>query len=197
MATERQKKLLKKISENIGNSPTRKLMVEANYSQSYADSGHIKETKSWQQLMDKYISDEVIAKSHAELLNQNRAERILLSSTMTSEEVDRFAKQICPSGQYYFSLETKTDYKGKVLSKLWMLSVALPNHEARGKAIEMAYKLKGMYAPEKYQDITDSEEISLDKLEERNRELEAKIRRITTRIKRVKGVKKAKRVRKV
>ena len=69
---ERHKLLLKEISKNIKSGITlEKAMLKAGYSKSYAKtSTHLKDTKSWQKLLETYLSDEDLAKKHNELLNK-------------------------------------------------------------------------------------------------------------------------------
>lgn len=66
--------MLKKISEGIGNKETlQKLMEDLGYSKSYAKSPiHLKETDSWQALLNEQIPDELLTKVHRGLLiNKN------------------------------------------------------------------------------------------------------------------------------
>ncbi len=60
------------MSENVGNkeggSKLSKAMKEAGYSESYIKSGHIKNTGSWQELVDAVLPDEVLLRTHRGLL---------------------------------------------------------------------------------------------------------------------------------
>ena len=68
----RHRKVLKNISENVGKGGQKKsvqaILKEAGYSESYARSGHIKETKSWQNLLDGELPDNLLLKTHKGLL---------------------------------------------------------------------------------------------------------------------------------
>lgn len=99
MATERQKRAFREITEN--NRPVSTVMREVGYSASSATKpSQLTSTKGWKELMDQYLPDDLIAKRHNELLNKN-------------------------------------DENGN------------PDTVAVSKALDMSYKLKGSYAPEK------------------------------------------------
>jgi len=96
----RQKKLAVKIMENNGISVS-KAMKEVGYSDNYSKNPQtVTATKSWQQLMDEYLPDSLIAEKHNALLN-------------------------------------KTDDKGDI------------DANAVKSGIDLAYKVKGRFAPEK------------------------------------------------
>lgn len=57
----------RKAAKNLGKYRTEKeALVKANYSESYAQSGHIKETKGWQDTMRKALPDRLLLKVHKE-----------------------------------------------------------------------------------------------------------------------------------
>lgn len=69
MATAKQKKSFKKSMENGGNIS--KAMRDSGYSENSAKNPQKqKKTKGWNELMEKYIPDEDLAKKHKELLNK-------------------------------------------------------------------------------------------------------------------------------
>jgi len=69
---ENHKVVMKKMSENVGNqgggSKLAGAMKGAGYSESYIRSGHIKNTKSWQNLVEDVLPDEMLLKTHRALL---------------------------------------------------------------------------------------------------------------------------------
>ncbi len=76
MATIRQQKLAKKISENSG-MLMGQAMVEIGYSKAYAKSpDKLKNTAGWENLMGKYLPDDLLAKRHQELLNKRMVARV-------------------------------------------------------------------------------------------------------------------------
>jgi hypothetical protein len=67
----RQKTLAKLLGENGGKKPIGKLMIEAGYAKSYAHNPKkLKRTKNWQELMETYFPDTLLAERHRDLLNK-------------------------------------------------------------------------------------------------------------------------------
>ena len=63
----RHKLALKIISENVGDpSVIKKELLKLGYSESYLNSGRLKNTKSWQNLVDEYFPDKDLARIHQE-----------------------------------------------------------------------------------------------------------------------------------
>jgi hypothetical protein len=68
MATIRQKKLAKEIVENRGQS-TSVSMKKVGYSKAYSKNPQqLTATKSWQELMNQYLPDDLLARKHEALL---------------------------------------------------------------------------------------------------------------------------------
>jgi hypothetical protein len=98
----RQKKVAKEIMENNGTSISA-AMRKAGYSDNYAKNPQeLTQTKSWQELMDEYLPDDLIARKHNELLN-------------------------------------KMDKEGEI------------DANAVKSGIDLAYKIKGKFAPEQHE----------------------------------------------
>lgn len=71
MATVKQKLVAKKV---LKGTPIAKAMREAGYSKSTATTtGKITRSNGWKELMDKYISDDLLAKVHNEGLQDKDA----------------------------------------------------------------------------------------------------------------------------
>jgi hypothetical protein len=69
---ERIKKVFEKKLENVG-KPLGQIMRENGYADNTADNpDHITKTKSWEMLMDEYIPESLIAKTHKEAFEANR-----------------------------------------------------------------------------------------------------------------------------
>lgn len=70
MVALKHKAVADRLSENIEKNGNRitvtQAAIDAGYSESYAKSGHLKDTETWEQLMEKYIPDSKLAKVHAE-----------------------------------------------------------------------------------------------------------------------------------
>ena len=69
MATLKQKRAVKNLVENGGN--VSKAMREAGYSKATAKNPKkLTERKDWQQLLEEYLPDDLLAKKHNELLEK-------------------------------------------------------------------------------------------------------------------------------
>ena len=73
---QKHKRVLNRISENMGKPGKRasikQAMIDEGYSESYAKSGLFQKTKGWGELTESFLPDEELAKTHRELLrNQN------------------------------------------------------------------------------------------------------------------------------
>lgn len=125
----KQKIVVKNLVENGGSIG--KAVRDAGYSEAYATSGKITKTKTWAELMEEFLPDDTLAKTHQEALE---------------------AKKIVVAGGV--ALET-----------------GLADHDIRMKALEMAYKLKGLFAADKIQIMpgSDLSDEDLDKEIERTK----------------------------
>lgn len=123
MATLRQKKAFDKALENGGN--VSKAMSESDFSPAMAKNPQkLTRSKGWQELMDKYLPEEKLAKIHKQVLEKKE---ILLVS----------------DGKEGSHLE----YTGQP-------------HPDVVKGLDMAFKLRGSYAPEKSINLNlDAEEL--------------------------------------
>lgn len=162
MAKEQIKKVIQKMVENGGKSVS-KAMLEVGYSPAYAKNPQkLTNTKIYQDLISVYLPDEELIKKHRELLGANKIRRFLFpiikkgekKSELTNDEI----REILESITGYRLIYVKTGRFGKIAS------YSVPDNHARLKALDLAYKLHGKYAPEqsgnikrKYQDLTDTE----------------------------------------
>lgn len=72
MATTKQQAAIQKIVENRGKSVS-SAMREVGYSPATAKNPkNLTKSKTWQQLMDEYLPDDLLAKKHQELINAKK-----------------------------------------------------------------------------------------------------------------------------
>jgi len=129
-ATQRQKVAFSKTMEKNGN--VSRSMREAGYSPNTAKTPKaITESKGWQELMEQYMPDDLLAQKHNELLNKKE-------------------------------VVIKTNSKGKFEV---VETGQLETHAVRS-ALDMGYKLKGRYAPEKLKIMDLNDDLSDEQLEE-------------------------------
>lgn len=139
MATERQKKAIKKVVERGGN--VSKSMREAGYSPKTAKNPKkLTESKAWEELMEQNLPDKDLAKAHKRLMNSNRIDHMVFPLNITDNEIKELMASVNCIVKKFMHSETQTH--------IWFWS---PDNKARKDALDMAYKLKGKYAPEKHQ----------------------------------------------
>jgi len=114
-------------------------MRDAGYSESYARNPQkIKQTKVWQEYLEEYIPNEVIAVAHRELLGAQRVSRMEFPAVLTDKEV---VEIITSSGRTVLVLKRN--------KKNVNVAYAEPDFTARVRAIDLAYKVKGLYSDSK------------------------------------------------
>lgn len=186
----RAKLLVKNISnsvkKNIRTSRTAEA-IKAGYSPSYAQSAAIGRTKTWNELMAERLSDDKLTQVHNELLCSAEIQHYIFPRVKTEVEVELEPQ---PAGgklkrnkkkQVKYGLteaEIKAIVEGVGGCKLiyikedtYLGQVAFyqaPDNRSRKDALDMAYKLKGNYAPDriemskrKYQDLSSAELMAL------------------------------------
>lgn len=84
------------------------------------------------------ITDEELEIAHKSLLTQVRLDYFVFSKSMSDEEITSHV-----SAQGLTVLNIRPSDKGK------LAFFSLPDAHARGKGVELGYKLKGSFAPEK------------------------------------------------
>lgn len=139
MPTIKQKKAFQELGVNGGNLT--KAMKVAGYSAEVSKrTDKLTKTKGFKELMEEYLSDEDLAKAHRELLNAGFIERIGFEKDIEDEDIlDVFKK----------AKGCKVLYIRHYKDSEKIAYVQVIDNNARKNALEMAYKLKGSYAPEK------------------------------------------------
>ena len=142
-------------------------MVQAGYSPATAKTPQkLTESKGWQQLMAEYLPDEDVAERHRELMNstkldhmvfplgpkgeddenfsgarpnqENKNEDFIERTSLTDEEIKEMLADI--------GCKVRRVVHGETARHVYFWTA---DNKARKDAIDMAYKLKGTYAPEK------------------------------------------------
>lgn len=170
MAKERAKKLIKRISglakKNIRKVSVKQEAINVGYSESYADSGLFKKTKTWQELLNQYLPKEKLAIRHGELVDFSHLQQFTFpfkkgKAVISDKQIQSVVESI-PGCKLIEIVDNKIF--GKVA---FFLS---PDGKIRKEALDLAYKLHGSYAPEqieltkrKYQDLSNAELAELEK----------------------------------
>lgn len=112
--TIKQKAVAKDLLENVG-KPMGKAMLDAGYSPATAKNpDHLTESKGWQDLMERYLPDDLVLEAH----------QAGLEATKTSNA----------------AILLTTD--GKTIKAEEQGLIEVPDHPTRLKAVELAYKVK-------------------------------------------------------
>lgn len=132
----RHKQVLDNLVENGGSM--RKAIQDAGYSEAVANNPQkITESVTWNEVMDKYFSDDELAQKHKELLNQKRIDYFVFSKKMEDEEITAHVEA---AGLAVITIRESD--KGK------LAFYSIPDAQAKKAALEMAYKMKGRYTDE-------------------------------------------------
>lgn len=141
MATEKKQNLRAKatVQKMVANGGKRRslaqAMREAGYSESYARNPQkIKETKVWQEYLEEYIPDKEVAIAHKALLGAQRVSRMEFPISLTDTEVSEI---ITSSGRTVLVLKRS--------KKNVSVAFAEPDFTTQVRAIDLAYKVKGLY----------------------------------------------------
>lgn len=135
--------ILKHISGNLGKpkkgkrNSLKQNMIDQGYSESYADSGQIKKTRSWAVLMKEELNDEFLMKEHKELFQAKQVERFIFPTRLKDDEIIEMVNE---AGFKVITIRPSP------LGKMAFYSI--PNARAKKDALDFAYKLKGKFSPD-------------------------------------------------
>lgn len=119
-----------------------KAMVEEGYSVETAKAPtKLTKTKSWKQLLDKHLPDELLAQKHKELLEQKELAYFVFSRDRKDEEIEGHME----ANGLDLIVIRQTD-KGK------MAFYSIDNSVAKKNGLELAYRLKNKFPKEQPED---------------------------------------------
>ena len=159
----RQEKTIQNYAKGMSKSEA---MRKAGYKESYArSSAQLNNKKSWQALMDEYLPRDLVAEKHNELMKSVTVKEFNFPDTISEKDIKAFAKSVSKTSTYVKEVVSKTNSKGVPTSSShrWVVFAVIPNGMDVKAAIEMAYKLRGEYSPEKIEvkrpleDVSDNE----------------------------------------
>lgn len=137
----RAKKAFKEVTENRRSVSA--AMRIAGYSKHTAvKPSNLTKTKSWEYLMKTYLPDDLLAARHRKLLVARRLEQQVFPNSVDEKELYKMFNELgCPIKKLVI---------GDTVTTVWYY---VDNEKTQKEALDLAYKLKGKYAPDK-QDIT-------------------------------------------
>lgn len=135
----KQKIVIEKLRENMGKDgkkgTMKEAMTDAGYSESYAENGDIKKTKTWNDLMEQYFSDEKIAAAEEKQMNAARLYDYQFSKKISD-------KQIREDVEAHTGCRLVRIVEGTVFKTAYFYA---PDNTAIGKSLDRIYKLKKKY----------------------------------------------------
>lgn len=99
------------------------------------------ESEGFQEILSKYLPEDLIAERHTELLNAVNLEKLSFSEKDTDEEITEVVSKM--EGYKLLYIKNATNSEGRVIDKY--AYVKAPDNMARDKALDKAYKLRGRY----------------------------------------------------
>lgn len=147
MATENQKIVFNRVAEKIKKggkggkiSISKEIRESGVYSEKIAKNPQkLTQSKGWQELQEQFLPDKLLTKKHKDLLNHKQLDYFVFPKKMEDEEIE----------------EHLNSFKIKVVAIRWsdkgkMAFYQSDDPNAIKAGLDMAYKLKGKYAPEKH-----------------------------------------------
>ena len=138
---------VKRMAEIVGKVKGQKhislgrLLRESGYSyQASRTPSRIVGTKSFQELLEKYLPDKDISKVHKGLLNASKIDHIVFPLSMSDKEMKKVVESI--SG-----CKVRKIKHGDTANHVWFWN---PDNMSRLQAVREAYKVKNKYAPEEH-----------------------------------------------
>lgn len=174
MATENQKIVFKQVVAKVRKGQKISISKEMRESGVYSEEtskipGKLTKSKGWKELLDSDLSDDLLSERHKELLNSTTLDsQTFPKGVKTNEEKEEIYKkkeiEAVEKGEEYKHVDILSDEDIKELLASVNCTVRKIVHgeqaryvyfwcadnRARKDALDMAYKLKGKYAPEKH-----------------------------------------------
>ena len=180
--TIRMKKLKKKLSEkikaNLRNAKDgkkariimTKALRECGYSESYANTSQVKKTKHFHELMEQYLPEDKVVRTHSDLMGASEIQHYIFpgkgrgrkKKLLEDDEIKKIIESVPGCKLIYIKT---TDFYEKIGF------FQAPDNRSRKAAIDMAYNLRGRYAPQAieitrpFKDLSDEELAQLIKEE--------------------------------
>lgn len=167
MSTLKQKKALDNMVENGGIIST--AMIKAGYSENTAKTPQkLTESKGWRELVEERLPDTLLSQQHKELLLSTTLDHMVFplgpkKNKEKEEYIEKKRQLAIKANREYIEEDILSDediaellrsvnctarrfVHGETARHVYFWS---PDNKARKDGLDMAYKLKGSYAPEK------------------------------------------------
>lgn len=168
--TTRKKRLKKIVAEKVrsGAKFTRQqVMIEAGYSPTTASTSNPNVKKTWNEILEQFFPDEVIAHAENGQLNASHIDHFVFAKSISNKEIQEVIESY-PNCKLKKISETETTKHAYFFA---------PDNNAVSKSLDRIYKMKDKYAPEKHKIIGEFDNMTDEELDERLKELQQKIAR--------------------
>lgn len=148
--------------------PVSRAMREAGYTEGSAKALTVTKSKDWATILERELGDNMLAKEHKKLLKANRLDHMVFPTGPKTEQerqdlIDADINKAQADGSNYIPKEYMTDDDIKEMLEgvgCTLRRIAhgeqsrhayfwAPDNRAKKDALEMAYKLKNRFAPDK------------------------------------------------
>lgn len=144
----KHKKVLGKLVENGGNL-AQAIRDTGLYSENQAlHPEKITESKTWKEVMDEYLSDEIVAAKHNELMQAGEIRKLEFKTEESDEYIEHFISQLPGYKLLRITDRTVSTRRGRQTVVGRIAEVFAPDVVAQDKALDKAFKIKKRYAPE-------------------------------------------------
>lgn len=143
---ERQEKVAKAIAENVGQTGAKNVknaMARSGYSPSYSKNSMADKTKTFREKFDELLPEEKILGWHNQLGDAKKTQQMTVGLEVPDEDIEVWVEGI--NCVLYKIVE------GKAFKTVLFWA---RDNKAVKDAIEMAYKIRGDYAPDKVEDVS-------------------------------------------
>jgi hypothetical protein len=127
--------------KNIGKSKRKESLYAAliaeGYSESYARSGQIKKTKSWDKLLEERLGDDKLSNIHSQLMVAKKLDYMLFTAEIKDEDVYTLLESV--------GCTPKKIVHGIQGTHVWFWAA---DNRSRKDALELAYKIRGKMSAE-------------------------------------------------
>ena len=150
MKTLSDVKRLRVVKEIFNGKSTDEALEAAGYSK---ESNHIVSRKPFRELLDEVMPEAFVADQHKRLYSEHRN---LKEVRINTTDPDKIAKAIEGYENASYSVNEAEGYTTLIINEV--------DRQARKDAVDMAYKLRGAFAPDKVVVKRELEDLSDDEL---------------------------------
>lgn len=145
-----QKRIEQVFKRSLGITGQRVSMAEAMREQNYShkmtrNPQEVTKTKTWAILMEEYFPEDALAKKHKELLNAGTLQKMRFAFDIEDSEIKDILSHF--PGAKFIKVDT-VDKDGKKYKRLHYIA---PDTRIQKDMLDMSYKIRGNYAPEKHE----------------------------------------------